>query len=80
MTTTWIKKKLNRVTYGLSTLYRSWKMRTFLNQGAKPQSDDGSSGSESVMPARPPRFPPSLMAAAGFSDVREQAFYGRTGR
>lgn len=76
-----IRKTVARLKTEIVFLYQRWKTRNLLRAGAKLSGgEDRGPGLESGTPVPPPRFPPSLLAAAGFGDAREQAFYGRTAR
>ena len=76
-----IRKAVTRLKSGIVFLYWRWKSRNFLRSGAKPADDqDRGPALDSGVPVPPPKFPPGLLAAAGFGEVGEQAFYGRSSR
>ncbi len=80
MTSSWINRKISRIRLELSALIWGFRLRAWSKRFVTPKGDDENPGSDAIVPAYPPKFPPSLVAANGFHDVREKAYYGWTNR
>ncbi len=80
MILSWIKEKVSRVASVVRRAYPARKPGVFRKvlPKTKRKPDDDRGFADAFAPGTRPKFPPTLVAACGFEDVPERAFYGWT--